>query len=247
MDPVAVHTAHHPPVLPDSNQVEAGAEMAPLSERCASTDVAPHATSIAVWDIGSPVILDTDFRIKIGAKCARGCRLAGQQVVVNNLEGTTVATGVLSAAPYSQAIDLYWTEVKLRAPASKGIHKMQVVLPKPALEPAHEAAVFTFSLSVAEKAEHAVTVEIVNRDTKAPVANARVTLRPYGGHADSSGLFRLAAAAGDYVLHVTKGEYDNLRMNVTVTGDTTIRAELTPARFVEDYRGNLWKVEKKTA
>ncbi len=208
--------------------------------------VTPHATSIAVWDISSPVILDTDFKIKVGVKCALGCSLAGQPIAVHDQKGTEVATGTLSPAPYSETIDLYWAEVGLKAPASIGMYKFQVRLPKPDLIPAHDVASFAFGFSVVGKPEHAVMVEVVNRDTNAPVVNARVTLRPYGGRTDSNGVTNLTAAAGDYVLFVTKGEYDNFRMNVTVTGDTTVRAELSPARFVEDYRGNMWKVEKKT-
>lgn len=207
---------------------------------------APHATSIAVWDVGSAPIQDTDFKIKVGVKCALGCSLAGQPVAVHDHEGAEIATGILNPAPYSDAIDLYWAEVTLRAPASVGTYKWQIRLPEPLLEPAHQGATFTFGFRVVAKPEHVATLEVVNRNTKAPVANARVTLRPYGGHTDSSGVIRLAAAAGEYVLFVTKGEYDTLRMNVTVTGDTTFRAELTPARFVEDYRGNMLKVEKKT-
>ena len=207
---------------------------------------AAHATSIAVWDVGSPVILDTDFKIKVGVKCALGCSLAGQAVEVFDHEGAEAAIAILGPAPYSETIALYWSEVGLRAPASKGTYKWQVRLCKPSLESAHDDASFTFGFSVAGKPEHAVTIEVVNRDTSAPVANARVTLRPYGGHTDSNGVTNLAAAAGDYVLYVTKGEYDNFRTNVTVTGDTTVRAELTPARFIEDYRGNMLKVEKKS-
>ncbi len=211
-----------------------------------SFGVMPHATSMAVWDVGSPVILDTDFTIKVGVKCTLGCSLAGQPVTIHDHEGAEVAAAILSPARYAESIDLYWAEMELRAPASQGTYKFQARLPKPALEPAHADASFTFSFTVVGKPEHAVTVEVVNRNSNAPIANARVTLRPYVGQSDSSGMITLVAAAGDYVLYVTKGEYDNFRTNVTVNGDMTVRAELTPARFIEDYRGNLLKVEKKT-
>lgn len=207
--------------------------------------VKPHGTGMAVWDVASPVVVDTDFRIKVGVKCAAGCNLAGEEIAIYDHEGARVATGVLGDIPYSNTVDLYWTEVALTAPATKGTYTWEARLPKPGLELPHEGVSFKFSFSVAGQPKNAVTIQVVNQETKAPVANARVMLRPYSGHTDDEGVVTLKAADGEYTLYVTKGEYENYQATVQVNGDATIRAELIPALFREDYRGNLWKVERK--
>ena len=209
--------------------------------------VHPHATSMAVWDVVSPLVLDTNFRLKVGAKCSAGCNLAGEEIEIYDHAGAKVATGVLGGIPYSDTVDLYWTEVELTAPATPGTYRWEVKLPKPRPELPHAGAALPFSFNAAKRPEHAVTIEVVNQATMAPVAHARVMLRPYSGRTDDKGEVKLAAAGGEYILFVMKGEYETFQTTVNVAGDTTIRAELIPALFQEDYRGNLWKVERKAS
>src|SRR5438093_13225580 len=40
-----------------------------------SVKTRPHATSLAVWAIPSPVVMGERFKIKVGAKSAAGCKL----------------------------------------------------------------------------------------------------------------------------------------------------------------------------
>ncbi len=207
--------------------------------------VKPHAMSMAVWDVASPLVTDTDFKLKVGVKCSVGCNLAGEEIEICDHEGTKVATGTLGGVLYSDTVDLYWTEVEFAAPASKGTYMWEVKLPKRGLELPHEGASFTFGFSAAKQPEHAVTIEVVNQDTKAPVANAHIMLRPYSGHTDDKGVAKLEAADGEYKLYVTKGGYETLEMTVNVAGDATIQAKLIPSLYEEDYRGNLWKVERR--
>ncbi len=209
--------------------------------------VVPHATSMAVWDVTSPVIVGADFTVKVGVKCATGCSLANENIEIYDHEGASVATGTLGDVPYSNTDDLYWAEVALTAPAAKGTYTWEVKLPRPGLELPHEGTSFKFGFSAAREPKHAVTIEVVNQETKAPVANAHVMLRPYSGHTDGKGVVKLKAAEGEYILYVAKDEYETYRATVEVAGDTTIQAELLPALFVEDYRGNLSKVERRRA
>lgn len=207
--------------------------------------VQTHTTSLAVWGITSPLVLGTHFTVKVGGKCSAGCNLAGQAVEIYDHTGTSVASGTLGGIPYSDAVDLYWTEVVLKAPAMQGAYVWEAKLSKPSLELPHEAASLKFGFSAAAQAQHTVTLVVVNQATKAPVAKAHVMLRPYSGTTDDQGVVTLTAAAGEYKLFITKGEYDTYETKVTVAGDATIEAEMIPALFREDYRGNLWKVEKK--
>ena len=207
--------------------------------------VKPHVTSMAVWDVESPLIVDTDFKLKVGVKCSVGCNLARENIEFYDHEGVKVATATLGDVPYSDRVELYWTEVVLRSPATPGVYRWEARLPKPGLEPAHAGASFHFGFSVAKQPEYAVSIEVVDQVTNAPVANARVMLRPYSSHTDDKGVAMLETAGGEYTLYVTTAEYETFQATVTVAGDATIQALLTPALFKEDYRGNLWKVERK--
>ena len=44
-----------------------------------SFTVIPHSVSLSVWDVPSPIVLSTRFRIKVGVKCSGDCRLAGER------------------------------------------------------------------------------------------------------------------------------------------------------------------------
>lgn len=207
--------------------------------------VEPHVTSIAVWDIPSPLVVDTDFKIKIGVKCTGGCNLGGQTIEIYDHAGARVTSGILGDLPFSHSLDLYWTEVELRSPPTKGVYQWAVRLPRPDLELPHQAASLNFGFSAAEKPEHAVTITVTNQESKAPVANAHVMFRPYSGHTDDQGVVKLEAAAGEYRLHVSHCDYDSFQATVSVTGDATIQAALSPVQYTVDYRGNLWKVKSK--
>ena len=130
-------------------------------------------------------------------------------------------------------------------PATKGTYRWEAKLSKPSRERLHQAASFKFSFNAAKQPKYTVTIEVVNEETQAPVAKARVMFRPYSGYTDDQGLVKLKAADDKYKLFVTEQKYDDYETTVPVTGDTTIRAELTPAAFEEDYRGNLWKIKRK--
>jgi hypothetical protein len=207
--------------------------------------VKPHATSIAVWDVPSPLVLGMDFKLKVGVKCSVGCNLAGQEIEIYDHEGEQVATGVLGGVPYSDTLDLYWTEVALTAPATKGTYTWEVKLTKPDLELPHEGASFRFGFSTTKQPQCVVTIEAVDQETQSPVVHAHVMLRPYSGYTDDKGLIKLEAAEGEYKLYITKGEYETFLAPVHIAGDVTLQAELIPAVFKEDYRGNLWKVERQ--
>ena len=207
--------------------------------------VKPHVLSMAVWDIPAPLVLDTAFKLKVGAKCSAGCNLAGETIEIYDHTGTKIATGVLGDGLYSETIKLHWAEVNLTSPAAKGTYRWEAKLATPGLDIPHAGAAFKFSFSAAEQPKYAVTIEVVNETTQAPVAKAHVVFRPYSGYTDAQGVLKLVAAADTYKLYITEEKYDSFETTVTVTGDTTLRVELTPARYEEDYRGNLWKVKRK--
>ena len=97
-----------------------------LHEKCStpfSFIVKPHATSMAVWDVASPTVLDTNFKLKAGVKCSVECNLTGKEIEIYDHEGAKVATGTLGGVPYSDTVDLYWTEVELKAPGTERYYR----------------------------------------------------------------------------------------------------------------------------
>ena len=199
-----------------------------------SFTVKPHATSIAVWDVPSPVAFCDEFMIKVGVKCSAECNLAGKEIEVYDHEEARVATGTLCDVPWSTTGALYWAEVELVAPATEGYYRWTVEFQKPNLDLPHEEASCTFAFGASRRPEHVVTVEVVIHDTKAPIKNAHVLLRPdsghpYRGYTDEGGVAKIGVPKGEYELYVSKVDHETFGTPVKVAGDVSMKAELLPA------------------
>jgi hypothetical protein len=196
--------------------------------------VKPHATSIAVWDVPSPIASGDEFRIKVGVKCSADCELTGEEVEIYDHEGAKVATGTLGDVPSSGATALSCAEVELKAPSIESRYRWTVRFPKPDLELPHEEASCTFAFATARQPEHVVTIEAIDKDTRTPIKNAHVLLRPrlyrgchYRNRTDDGGVARVSVPKGDYQLYV-KGDYKRIYLpTVKVASDVTIKAELS--------------------
>ena len=196
-----------------------------------SLTVRPHSTSIAVWDVPSPIAFNDKFGIKVGVKCSAECNLMDKEVRIYDDRGKKVATGALGGVPWQGTSTLYWAEVELGAPGTEGYHKWLVKFPKPALDLPHEGASCNFAFTTGRPPEHVVTVDVIARDTKTPLKNAFVLLRPqsgypYKGYTDEGGVARVQLPKGEYKIYVSKLEYKDLQTTAEVAGDLTIRAEL---------------------
>jgi hypothetical protein len=194
--------------------------------------VKPHATSIAVWDVPSPIAFGDKFKLKVGVKCSADCKLTGKEVEIYDQEGGEVATKELGGVPWAGTTALYWAEVELEAPSAEGYYTWEVKFPKPDLEFPHEGASSSFSFTTARPPEHAVTVEVIAQDTKTPIKNAHVLLRPHSGYpyrsyTDEGGVTKLEVPKGKHELYVSKSDYDTFQTSVEVASDLTIKAELS--------------------
>lgn len=198
---------------------------APLSFRAR-----PHITSIAAWDMPSPIVLNARFKIKVGVSCSAGCKLTGQKVDVYGHQGARVATGTLGDVPWSDTAALYWAEVELDAPGAEGYYEWGVKFPAPDLELAHQGATAAFAFGTASPPAHLVTVEVIDSETGDPVRKVRVTLHstgaPYRAETDDNGVAKVAVPAGKYRLYVTRRGYRDPEMPVEVAGDLSLKVEL---------------------
>jgi hypothetical protein len=192
--------------------------------------VKPHATSIAVWGVPSPIPFGDEFKIKAGVRCAAECKLTGTLVEIYDHQGAPVATSTLGDAPWPGTVALYCAEVGLKAPGAEGFYTWEVKFPKPDSGLPHEGASFTFGFATAKPPEHVVTVEVVEKDTTAPIKNADILLHPYRSSTDESGVARVSVPKGEYNVWVSKeDQYETFHTTVNVASDVAIKAELSVA------------------
>jgi hypothetical protein len=185
----------------------------------------PHATSLAVWAVPSPVVMGEKFRINVGAKSSSGCALAGKPIEVSDPAGTVVAGGSLGATPWPGTSALHWAELELTAPAQEGVAWWSVRFAGTALETPHEGASSRFSVAVVRQPEHRLKVEVLEKESKAPIENVQIRLGAYAAATDPSGHAEVAMPKGTYELTVWKVGYHAPGRIVDMSGDTTIRIE----------------------
>jgi hypothetical protein len=200
--------------------------------------VKPHATSMAVWDVPSPIAFNDKFKIKVGVKCSAECNLTDKKIAIYDHKRKKVATGTLGGVPWPGTSALYWAEVELEAPGVDGYYRWSVKFRKPDLELPHEEASDHFGFTTASPPEHMVTVEVIDEDTKAPIKNALVTLRscgtPYRNRTDGGGVARVSVPKGEYEVYVSAYDKETFKTTVEVASDIAIEAELLVGPSIDD-------------
>ena len=198
----------------------------------------PHGTSLAVWDIPSPVLVGQPFTIKIGAKSAANSDLKGLDIAVHDASGAIAARGRLRETPFPGTAALYWDEVELTAPAEEGLNKWSVRFAAEGLALPHDGTGAEFSAMVSRPPEHRLTVKVVEQKSKEPIADVQVRLGPFRGTTDPAGIAEVMMPKGTYDLHVWKAAYEAPGRPVEIKGDLSIEVE---AVFVpEEDPDNAW-------
>ena len=185
----------------------------------------PHMTSLAVWDIPSPVVMGEKFKIKVGAKSSTGCNLGGKDIEVCDDTGAVLAHASLGDAPWPDTSALYWTEVDLLAPDREGICSWSAKFAATELESPHEGASSNFSVAIVKPPQHRLTVKVIEKETAAPIENALVRLGVYRAATDPSGLADIKLPKGTYDLVVWKAGYEAPSQTVEVNDDVTLQVE----------------------
>jgi hypothetical protein len=188
--------------------------------------VRPHATSVVVWGVPSAIEPGQRFGIKVGAKCACGCRAAGWSVAIRDGDGATVATVVTGDAPWPGTAALYVAEVECEASGAEGLSQWVAELAAPELEIAHAARSTAFGVRLVPPPACLVTVQAVDAKSQAPVQGAKVVIHPYRGVTDDRGVAEMRVPRGAYKVFVGGKAYVPFAVEGEVTKDMTIRAEL---------------------
>jgi hypothetical protein len=185
-----------------------------------------HDTSLAVWGVPSPIVIDHPFRIHVGATCTAGCDLKGKEIQICDESGDSIARGKLGETPWDGTRALYWTEVDLVAPAKEGATSRSISFAPTELHLPHGGASARFGFETVRRPQHSVTVKVVQKEAGTPVEDAQVRLGVYFASSDQTGLARVAIPQGTYDLDVLKTGYEADSRVLDVNGDLTVEVEV---------------------
>jgi hypothetical protein len=185
-----------------------------------------HDTSLAVWGVPSPIVIDHPFRIHVGATCSAGCDLRGKEIQISDETGASVARGKLGETPWDGTRALYWTEVDLVAPGREGATSRSISFAPKELRLPHGEALARFGFETVKPPQHSVMVKVVQKDAGTPVEDAQVRLGVYFACSDETGLASVAMPRGTYDLDVLKTGYEAVSRVVDVNGDVTVEVEV---------------------
>jgi hypothetical protein len=184
-----------------------------------------HGTSLAVWDIPSPVVMGTRFTIKVGAKSAANCGLSDAGIEVCDGSGAVAASGRLGETPWPGTSALYWAAVELTAPGNEGLSAWSVRFAAADLALPHDGSVAEFRVAIVRPPEHRLTVKVIEKDSRAPIEDVQVRLGAYRAATDPSGMAEVMMPKGVHELHVWKAGYEAPSRPLDVNGEISVEVE----------------------
>ena len=190
-----------------------------------NVSVKPQASSLAVWDIPSPVVMGQAFDIKAGAKSAGDFKLTGRAIEVCDETGAVLAQGCLGDAPWPGTSGLYWTQLRLSAPDRDGPYAWTVRFAATDVELPHDGATSSCTVAVVRPAEHRLTVRVTEKDTSNPVDGADIRVGVHRATTDPAGLAAVDIPKGTYELVVWKVGYDVPVQSIEIHADRMVQAE----------------------
>ncbi len=183
----------------------------------------PHATSLAVWDVPSPVVRGAWFEVKVGGKCSASCRLDGRTVEICDEADRVVGRAVLRDTTLPETMGLYWTSVSLKAPRKIKLNAWTARFLPVERKPAHGGSLTHFSFVTVAEPENSVFVKVVDKKTKTPIANAQVRLGIYRAITNEKGAAKIMIPSGEFSLIVTRAGYEMPERRIAVSKDVRVR------------------------
>ena len=203
--------------------------------------VRPHATSLAVWGVPSPVVRGASFRVRVGARCSAGCRLGGERVVVRDDAERPVGEGVLGDEPARGTSALHPADVELTGPDTEGLASWSVGFAGPERpELPHAGASARFSFMVAPAPEHRVTVRVAESGTGRPLGKVDVRVGIHMGSTDGDGVAAIDLPGGTYEVVACRAGWMFSSRRIEVAEDVEIELEAVPAPDPADDGEQVW-------
>jgi hypothetical protein len=198
----------------------------------------PHETSLAVWDVPSPIVRSSRFEIKAGAKCTSACVLAGKVIEIRDEAGKLMGSGALGVSTLPGTTALAFTTISLKAPRKRALHSWAASFAPSELKLPHGTATSRFSFVTVAEPEHSVSVTVVDKETKEPVAGAQVRLGVYRAETDSTGAARVRVPKGKFPLVITRPGYAMPERSIEVAKD--VRVRIAAEKLPEQDPYALW-------
>jgi len=189
--------------------------------------VASHETSLAVWDLASPVVAGLRATLKVGAACSCGRDLTGTAIAIHTETGRTAGSGTLGPTPWPGTSALYWTELDVAAPDTEGTYSWTLQATAP--EPTHEHVSSQLCFIAVNPPEHRVTLKVVERQTGAPVDAVELRLGIFRAATNEAGVAQVEVPGGAYDVTAWKIGYEILSSRADVAGDMSIQLEVAAA------------------
>ena len=189
-------------------------------------DLADHQISLAVWDMTSPVVAGRRAKLKVGVACSSGCDLTGTRIDVHDETGTRAGGGSVGPTAWPATNGLYWVELDVPAPGTEGDQSFTVRATAP--QPPHGQAATIVRFVASAPPEHHVTLEVIDKGSGAPVPSAELRVGRWRATTDDSGVAHVEVPGGTYEVAAWKLGYDLVSNTIHITGDTTIRLDVTP-------------------
>jgi hypothetical protein len=203
----------------------------------------PHTTSMAVWDVPSPVVMNSSFIVKVGVKCSAMCQLTGHLIEARDEAGMKIGDGTLGETPWPGTSSLYWAAVQLAAPATEGVPSWIVRFAPAALVLPHEETAATFSFQTAKPPENRVTIKIIAKETGVPVEDVAVRLGVYEVVTDECGVATVDVPKGTYGLTIRKDGCKAHPVTVEVSEDVTVQIEALTAPTKAEIEEKMMRFE----
>jgi hypothetical protein len=195
--------------------------------------VRPHTIRVLAWDAPPTVVAGDRFKINVGIKCSSECSFAHEAFEVCDHASAAIAAGMVSSSIWPGTSGLYSAAIELEAPSTAGLYYWTIKCAGQDLEKPHVEGAAQFSVQVVPAPDCLLRVQAVDRESQAPLADARIALHPYKAVTDERGLAEIRVAKGAYDLFVAKANYLTLGLPVDVMADMTAKAELDPEPLIE--------------
>jgi hypothetical protein len=181
----------------DDGVAHAGAK---AGARCT---VKAHDVHLNAWDLPSAITAGEAFRFHVGMKCSNGCKLDGGAFTVRDERGTIVASGRLPGAIWPGSSALQYAEVQAVAPLDIGSHHWTVEFAGSSEAIVHSPGSLSIHVRTVAAPDHEITIEVVDRESGAPLEGVNLIMHPYRATTDRNGLARMKVAADHYELHAS--------------------------------------------
>lgn len=189
-------------------------------------DPAAHETSLAVWDVTSPVVAGHRATLKVGLACSSGCAcdLTGTRIDVYNQTGTRVGGGRLGSVPWPATTALYWADVEVAAPEAEGEQSWSVQAT--AQDSSHGPATSMVRVIAVRPPEHRVTLKAIHKGTAVPLAGVQLRVGVFRAATNEAGIAQIEVPGGTYDVVAWERGFDILSRSVNVAADVSLQLEL---------------------